>query len=60
MHLFFECNFSQRIWSYLQIDWTLAQGTQGSLSVAKLAFRKPFFYGGGYVSLLKAKKWFNL
>jgi hypothetical protein len=21
VHLFFECNFSQRIWTYLQIDW---------------------------------------
>jgi hypothetical protein len=20
-HLFFECNFSQRVWKYLQIDW---------------------------------------
>ncbi|KAK1594285.1 hypothetical protein QYE76_027246, partial [Lolium multiflorum] len=21
VHLFFECNFSARIWTYLQIDW---------------------------------------
>jgi hypothetical protein len=43
MHLFFECNFSQRIWNYLQIDWTLAPDMQGSLLIAKLAFGKPFF-----------------
>jgi hypothetical protein len=43
MHLFFECNFSQRVWNYLQIDWSLAQDIQGSISAAKLAFRKPFF-----------------
>jgi hypothetical protein len=43
MHLFFGCNFSQRIWNYLQIDWSLAQDIQGSITAAKLAFRKPFF-----------------
>jgi hypothetical protein len=21
IHLFFECNFRRRIWTYLQIDW---------------------------------------
>jgi hypothetical protein len=43
MHLFFECNFSQRIWNYLQIDWSLAPDIQGSLLATKLAFGKPFF-----------------
>jgi hypothetical protein len=43
MHLFFECNFSQRIWNYFQIDWTLAPDIQGSLLATILAFRKPFF-----------------
>jgi hypothetical protein len=21
IHLFFECNFSARVWNYLQVDW---------------------------------------
>jgi hypothetical protein len=45
VHLFFECNYSARIWNYLQIDWS----GQGSLDIqfiigqAKRSFRQPFF-----------------
>jgi hypothetical protein len=42
-HLFFECNFSQRVWNYLQIDWSHAQDIQASLAAAKQQFSQPFF-----------------
>jgi hypothetical protein len=42
-HLFFECNFSQRVWNYLQIDWSQAQDIQSSLSAARQQFNQPFF-----------------
>ena len=43
MHLFFECNFSQRIWTYLQIDWQHGQDIQEAATRARAGFAKPFF-----------------
>jgi hypothetical protein len=43
MHLFFECNFSQRIWTYLQIDWLQGQDIQTAATRARSDFGKPFF-----------------
>jgi hypothetical protein len=42
-HLFFECNFSQRVWNYLQIDWSSGMDIQGVVSAARRNFNKPFF-----------------
>ena len=43
MHLFFECQFSQRVWSYLQIDWFSSSDVQTAASAARVGFNKPFF-----------------
>jgi hypothetical protein len=43
MHLFFQCNFSSRIWNYLQIDWIQNDDLQMVISTARKYFRKPFF-----------------
>jgi hypothetical protein len=43
MHLFFECNFNQRVWIYLQIDWLQGQYIQTSVARARVGFAKPFF-----------------
>jgi hypothetical protein len=43
IHLFFDCNFSARIWSYLQIDWRPDDDLQRVLEHAKRSFQKPFF-----------------
>ena len=42
-HLFFQCNFSHRIWTYLQIDWTLSDDLQTAVSRARSDFKQPFF-----------------
>jgi hypothetical protein len=42
-HLFFQCNFSSRIWNYLQIDWIQNYDLQMVISAARESFRKPFF-----------------
>src|SRR6266540_3643166 len=42
-HLFFTCNFSQRIWNYLQIDWSLGDDIQSATSAARREFGMPFF-----------------
>jgi hypothetical protein len=45
VHLFFECNYSARIWNYLQVDWN----GHGSLDIqfligqSKRSFGQPFF-----------------
>jgi hypothetical protein len=44
MHLFFECNFSQRIWTYLQIDWLRGGDIQASAARARVGFAKPFLW----------------
>jgi hypothetical protein len=43
MHLFFECNFSVRIWNYLQIEWVVSDDVQFILDHARKEFAKPFF-----------------
>jgi hypothetical protein len=43
VHLFFECNFSQRIWSYLQISWDSSDDLQTIMDSARRSFAKPFF-----------------
>jgi hypothetical protein len=43
IHLFFECNFSQHIWNYLQIEWAGNDDLQSSISAARRSFGKPFF-----------------
>ena len=42
-HLFFQCNFSARIWTYLQIDWSLGTDMVQVAIKAREAFQKPFF-----------------
>jgi hypothetical protein len=42
-HLFFECNFSMRIWNYLQISWRSNDNIQSVVEVAKQNFGQPFF-----------------
>jgi hypothetical protein len=36
-------NFSQRVWNYLQIDWSQAQDIQAAAFAARKDFAKPFF-----------------
>jgi hypothetical protein len=43
VHLFFECNFSARIWTYLQIDWQPLGDIQSIVHHARRNFRQPFF-----------------
>jgi hypothetical protein len=43
VHLFFECNFSVRIWAYLQIDWQPLGDIQSIVHHARRSFRQPFF-----------------
>jgi hypothetical protein len=42
IHLFFHCNFSARIWTYLQIEWQQHDDLQVVLSDAKRSFGYPF------------------
>jgi hypothetical protein len=42
-HLFFECNFSCRIWNYLQITWVAGDDLQTIVGAARRSFHKPFF-----------------
>jgi hypothetical protein len=44
MHLFFYCNFSQRIWNYLQISWGNGAIMESILFQARREFDKPFFF----------------
>jgi hypothetical protein len=43
IHLFFDCNFSRRIWTYLQVDWEQADNIETMSIRARAAFSKPFF-----------------
>jgi hypothetical protein len=43
IHLLFECNFSRRIWNYLQIEWVGTDDMQLVLNGARKSFAKPFF-----------------
>ena len=42
-HLFFNCNFSVRVWNYLQIDWSSGDSMADLVINASRSFRKPFF-----------------
>jgi hypothetical protein len=43
IHLFFDCNFSRRIWNYLQIEWTQHDTIEEMFIAARKVFSKPFF-----------------
>jgi hypothetical protein len=43
VHLFFECNFSVRIWNYLQVDWIQHTDMQTIVATARQRFRKLLF-----------------
>jgi hypothetical protein len=43
MHLFFHCNFSTRIWNYLQIEWEPGPTLEVIVTAAMRKFNKPFF-----------------
>jgi hypothetical protein len=43
IHLFFDCNFSRRILTYLQIGWTLADNIEIMFIITRSTFAKPFF-----------------
>lgn len=45
VHLFFSCTFSQRVWNYLQVDWSPNQNmtTYQMAVAARQDFGKPFF-----------------
>jgi hypothetical protein len=43
LHLFFTCNFSQRVWNYLQINWLAGGDIQSVVSAARRDFGQPFF-----------------
>ena len=43
MHLFFQCNYSQRIWNCLQIDWSQGVDIQEAAVRARRSFAQPFF-----------------
>jgi hypothetical protein len=42
-HLFFHCNFSVRVWSYLQIEWESGSSFEAIFMQARRKFNKPFF-----------------
>ena len=37
-HLFFQCNFSSRVWNYLQIDWSQGSNIQECVAHARSSF----------------------
>lgn len=43
MHLFFGCNFSIRIWNYLQIHWQQGNSIELSFMLTKQQLGHPFF-----------------
>ena len=44
LHLFFNCNFSRRVWNYLSIDWSRGPDIQQCIQHASSSFRHPFFF----------------
>ena len=42
-HLFFNCNFSVRVWNYLQIDWSAGTSMIELVTQARRSFDRPFF-----------------
>ena len=43
MHLFFTCQFSTRVWNYLQIQWLAGLSPSECLIAARKSFGQPFF-----------------
>jgi hypothetical protein len=33
-HLFIDCNFSKRVWAYLQVDWSMSDDVQSIVAAA--------------------------
>jgi hypothetical protein len=50
-HLLFECNFSQRVWSYLQITWETGDDMMQLALKAKRSW-EIFLFRGSFYSLL--------
>lgn len=44
LHLFFQCNFSCRVWNYLNIDWSHGSDVQQCIHMARSRFQHPFFF----------------
>jgi hypothetical protein len=42
-HLFFNCNFSVRVWNYLQISWGQYGNMVQTAEMARRSFRHSFF-----------------
>ena len=42
-HLFFTCQFSSRVWNYLQIQWLAGLSPSECLIAARKSFGQPFF-----------------
>jgi hypothetical protein len=42
-HLFFNCQFSGRVWNYLQINWEQGDNMMHIASSARRQFHRPFF-----------------
>jgi len=43
-HLFFQCNFSSRVWNYLQIDWSQGSNIQECVAHARSSFSQKIFF----------------
>ena len=44
LHLFFNCNFSRRVWNYISIDWSRGSEIQQCIQHARSRFKHPFFF----------------
>ncbi|XP_073351675.1 uncharacterized protein [Aegilops tauschii subsp. strangulata] len=53
-HLFFQCNFSMRIWNYLQVSWLDSNDMVQIAVHARKEFNKPFFSEVGFLA------WWNI
>ena len=63
-HLFFQCNFSVRIWAYLQIDWCQGSDMIQIAKSAKQSFNQPFFAEVVFTAwwniwMIRNDKWFR-
>jgi hypothetical protein len=43
IHILFYCNFSRRIWTYLQVNWTHEDTMEDMFIKARKSASKPFF-----------------
>ena len=44
LHLFFNYNFSRRVWNYISIDWSKGSEIQQCIQHARSRFKHPFFF----------------